>query len=435
SQGSSGLLRCSSLLWCGEPSSSASLGVLCCCSRSRTHSPPPASSVAAPRAELVRLPCSRSRARPPPPASSAAAPGAKLVHLHRRPPLLLPEPSSSASPGVLRCSSLDRESSFSASSLLRCSKSSQSKAHPKASAFRVNGFRWEEEGKALFEGVLATGSIGWGPASRCAKPISSSSTTHEVEDEHVDHEESSSMGTMGTSNDANPVEAEFMSVEPSKKKKKQVHDIDIKFEKLIDIFMHDVENVTQGGPSVICAPSLIDCCKKLDEMALSRTDVLYAQAVVLFSDEKMREQWMQCETYRYYDLPFCTPDHVTEKKEALGEVLNGRDESYATSRFFAARAAGHAWLGLSTAWPLRALCDGCGGDLCTSRQQVQRRQRVLLGSSGTSLVERCRQHCLHPAREPQWTTAACGMAAPTLTKRPPRKEVLQTHLGSISGYH
>ncbi|XP_010910473.1 transmembrane 9 superfamily member 2 [Elaeis guineensis] len=29
------------------------------------------------------------------------------------------------------------------------------------------------------------------------------------------------------------------------------------------------------------------------------------------------------ETYRYYDLPFCSPEHVTEKKEALGEVLNG----------------------------------------------------------------------------------------------------------------
>ncbi|KAL0905347.1 hypothetical protein M5K25_023759 [Dendrobium thyrsiflorum] len=29
------------------------------------------------------------------------------------------------------------------------------------------------------------------------------------------------------------------------------------------------------------------------------------------------------ETYRYYDLPFCSPDHITEKKEALGEVLNG----------------------------------------------------------------------------------------------------------------
>ncbi|KAI4307693.1 hypothetical protein L6164_030853 [Bauhinia variegata] len=29
------------------------------------------------------------------------------------------------------------------------------------------------------------------------------------------------------------------------------------------------------------------------------------------------------ETYRYFDLPFCSPDHVEEKKEALGEVLNG----------------------------------------------------------------------------------------------------------------
>ncbi|KAL8157678.1 hypothetical protein AgCh_002399 [Apium graveolens] len=29
------------------------------------------------------------------------------------------------------------------------------------------------------------------------------------------------------------------------------------------------------------------------------------------------------ETYRYFDLPFCLPDDVKEKKEALGEVLNG----------------------------------------------------------------------------------------------------------------
>ncbi|GMY24765.1 transmembrane 9 superfamily member 2-like [Fagus crenata] len=29
------------------------------------------------------------------------------------------------------------------------------------------------------------------------------------------------------------------------------------------------------------------------------------------------------ETYRYFDLPFCLPVHVQEKKEALGEVLNG----------------------------------------------------------------------------------------------------------------
>ncbi|KAM0945688.1 putative nonaspanin (TM9SF) [Dioscorea sansibarensis] len=29
------------------------------------------------------------------------------------------------------------------------------------------------------------------------------------------------------------------------------------------------------------------------------------------------------ETYRYYDLPFCAPDNVADKKEALGEILNG----------------------------------------------------------------------------------------------------------------
>ncbi|KAG6490672.1 transmembrane 9 superfamily member 3-like [Zingiber officinale] len=29
------------------------------------------------------------------------------------------------------------------------------------------------------------------------------------------------------------------------------------------------------------------------------------------------------ETYRYFDLPFCTPEHLKEKREALGEILNG----------------------------------------------------------------------------------------------------------------
>uniref|UniRef100_A0A7N0UJG7 Transmembrane 9 superfamily member n=1 Tax=Kalanchoe fedtschenkoi TaxID=63787 RepID=A0A7N0UJG7_KALFE len=29
------------------------------------------------------------------------------------------------------------------------------------------------------------------------------------------------------------------------------------------------------------------------------------------------------ETYRYFDLPFCSPGHVTDKKEGLGELLNG----------------------------------------------------------------------------------------------------------------
>ncbi|KAK9126385.1 hypothetical protein Scep_015231 [Stephania cephalantha] len=30
-----------------------------------------------------------------------------------------------------------------------------------------------------------------------------------------------------------------------------------------------------------------------------------------------------CETYRFYDLPFCSPDQLTEKEESLREVLNG----------------------------------------------------------------------------------------------------------------
>ncbi|KAL5554665.1 hypothetical protein UlMin_042066 [Ulmus minor] len=29
------------------------------------------------------------------------------------------------------------------------------------------------------------------------------------------------------------------------------------------------------------------------------------------------------ETYQYYDLPFCRPDHIKDKKQTLGEVLNG----------------------------------------------------------------------------------------------------------------
>lgn len=29
------------------------------------------------------------------------------------------------------------------------------------------------------------------------------------------------------------------------------------------------------------------------------------------------------ETYGYYSLPFCRPDHLEEKQETLGEILNG----------------------------------------------------------------------------------------------------------------
>ncbi|KAK4597003.1 hypothetical protein RGQ29_014857 [Quercus rubra] len=42
---------------------------------------------------------------------------------------------------------------------------------------------------------------------------------------------------------------------------------------------------------------------------------LYANKVGPFSNPS--------ETYCYFDLPFCSPDYVKEKKETLGEVLNG----------------------------------------------------------------------------------------------------------------
>ncbi|MQL97331.1 hypothetical protein Taro_030024, partial [Colocasia esculenta] len=113
---------------------------------------PPASSAAPPYcgAKLLRFLslrcCSQSRARPPPPASSAAPPSC-CVELLRflRPPLLLlrqgaellrlPRPPPSCCAELLRflslrCCSLDREPSSFASSLLRCSESSQSKVAP-----------------------------------------------------------------------------------------------------------------------------------------------------------------------------------------------------------------------------------------------------------------------------------------------------------------
>lgn len=167
--------------------------------------------------------------------------------------------------------------------------------HPKASSFRVSGFRWEEEGKALFEGVSATGKIGWGPASQCPKPTSAaSSTTLEGErEEHNDSEDISLLNDQNAPNTKHVIEPEVTDVGTSKKKKK-VNDIDMKFEKLLDMFTSDAESVKESsGPPIVCAPTLIDCCKKLDEMQLNRTDLLYAQAAVIFSEEKMREQWIQ----------------------------------------------------------------------------------------------------------------------------------------------
>ncbi|KAK4567394.1 hypothetical protein RGQ29_003259 [Quercus rubra] len=61
-----------------------------------------------------------------------------------------------------------------------------------------------------------------------------------------------------------------------------------------------------------------------DQVRSSASDHRYkeGEAVPLYAN-KVGPFHNPSETYRYFDLPFCSPDNVKEKKEALGEVLNG----------------------------------------------------------------------------------------------------------------
>ncbi|KAK9996727.1 hypothetical protein SO802_021413 [Lithocarpus litseifolius] len=61
-----------------------------------------------------------------------------------------------------------------------------------------------------------------------------------------------------------------------------------------------------------------------DQVRSSASDHRYkeGEAVPLYAN-KVGPFHNPSETYRYFDLPFCSPDSVKEKKEALGEVLNG----------------------------------------------------------------------------------------------------------------
>lgn len=61
-----------------------------------------------------------------------------------------------------------------------------------------------------------------------------------------------------------------------------------------------------------------------DQVMSSASDHRYkeGESVPLYAN-KVGPFHNPSETYRYFDLPFCTPDELKEKKEALGEVLNG----------------------------------------------------------------------------------------------------------------
>ncbi|XP_050258700.1 transmembrane 9 superfamily member 3-like [Quercus robur] len=61
-----------------------------------------------------------------------------------------------------------------------------------------------------------------------------------------------------------------------------------------------------------------------DQVWSSASDHRYkeGEAVPLYAN-KVGPFHNPSETYRYFDLPFCSPENVKDKKEALGEVLNG----------------------------------------------------------------------------------------------------------------
>lgn len=69
--------------------------------------------------------------------------------------------------------------------------------------------------------------------------------------------------------------------------------------------------------ALICVPQLHWTLGSESDHKYAKGDFvpLYANKVGPFQNPS--------ETYRYFDLPFCPPAQVTEKREALGEVLNG----------------------------------------------------------------------------------------------------------------
>ncbi|KAH9317376.1 hypothetical protein KI387_019145, partial [Taxus chinensis] len=75
---------------------------------------------------------------------------------------------------------------------------------------------------------------------------------------------------------------------------------------------------------IFCVANLVLLLSCIFQTGLSASDHKYkaGDEVPLYVN-KVGPFQNPSETYRYFDLPFCPPDHVTEKREALGEVLNG----------------------------------------------------------------------------------------------------------------
>ncbi|XP_074579396.1 transmembrane 9 superfamily member 2-like [Curcuma longa] len=76
--------------------------------------------------------------------------------------------------------------------------------------------------------------------------------------------------------------------------------------------------------AVAAAAALLILCFGIAGVASDASDHRYKKGdpVPLYAN-KVGPFHNPSETYRYFDLPFCTPEHLKEKREALGEVLNG----------------------------------------------------------------------------------------------------------------
>ncbi|XP_004299493.1 PREDICTED: transmembrane 9 superfamily member 3-like [Fragaria vesca subsp. vesca] len=79
-----------------------------------------------------------------------------------------------------------------------------------------------------------------------------------------------------------------------------------------------------GGVPVIFIIAFLILCGAADLVSSDASNHRYKEGdVVPLYANKVGPFHNPSETYRYFDLPFCSPDAVKEKKEALGEVLNG----------------------------------------------------------------------------------------------------------------
>ncbi|KAL7180978.1 hypothetical protein ACSBR1_039938 [Camellia fascicularis] len=78
----------------------------------------------------------------------------------------------------------------------------------------------------------------------------------------------------------------------------------------------------EESSTILLVAFLVICCASQVRSEASNHRYKAGDPVPCYSN-KVGPYHNPSETYSYYDLPFCLPEHVKEKKESLGEVLNG----------------------------------------------------------------------------------------------------------------